>query len=497
MLLVMWHQPAWAEGERCYKQMSEVLECFVKLEDQNFSYEFEEEAPFKDYTLLTFDLTSQRWPIVEDDELQSTLWRHKLRIYVPKQVRYDTAMLYITGGYVRDKNGKPQFTSPKENFEYADVATNNKAIVAVLEDVPNQYQKVGDKWYKEDQIVAYTFRRVMDNPKENAYLAGHLPMVKAAVRGMDVTQKVLASRGIVIKQFLVAGASKRGWTAWLTALVDDRVKALMPLVIDILNIRKSITNICSQDLSSCPWALKDYMQEGLIARLNDPAFDDLAAIEDPFAYLQKDKKYVDRLNIPKYIINASGDDFFSPNGSDFYFDKLPGKNSLRVLPHAMHYFAGNPISDNLGNRVIFNEVMDTYFYMILNGVDAPKLTWKFSGDSVAVTTNAKPVRAKLWVAHNEKERDFRFLSSYGKVRLFLKTAGLWIAKKLGINYTPCDNCYASQPLELNCKGKCDFEVPLPVYDRGWRAAFVELVYLVDGREFTLTTGVDVSSQGKN
>ena len=87
-------------------------------------------------------------------------------------------------------------------------------------------------------------------------------------------------------------------------------------------------------------------------------------IEDPYSYLspEYDKKYQSRLSIPKYIINSSGDDFFVPDSSKFYFNKLPGnQNYIRYLPNSMHYLSGNPISDALGNQKKVDDAISTFY----------------------------------------------------------------------------------------------------------------------------------------
>src|SRR5260370_34813518 len=67
-------------------------------------------------------------------------------------------------------------------------------------------------------------------------------MTKSAVRAMDAVQEFKRSEAggkIKVEQFMVAGGSKRGWTTWTTAVVDQRVVAIAPLVIDLLNNEKS------------------------------------------------------------------------------------------------------------------------------------------------------------------------------------------------------------------------------------------------------------------
>src|SRR5260221_14575364 len=55
----------------------------------------------------------------------------------------------------------------------------------------------------------------------------------------------------------------------------------------------------------------------------------LMKIEEPYENRQ-------RLTVPKFIINAAGDQFFLPDSSQFYFDKLPGVKYLRYVPNTDH-----------------------------------------------------------------------------------------------------------------------------------------------------------------
>lgn len=53
------------------------------------------------------------------------------------------------------------------------------------------------------------------------------------------TSKSLA-RTQTLRRWIVAGASKRGWTTWLVGAVDPRVIGIVPLVMDELNFVQNI-----------------------------------------------------------------------------------------------------------------------------------------------------------------------------------------------------------------------------------------------------------------
>ena len=105
--------------------------------------------------------------------------------------------------------------------------------------VPNQplfFTDSPDQGRTEDNIIAYS-RVKHFTTKDDTWLV-RLAMVKSGVRAMDAIQEFLATEAggkINVDHFVVAGASKRGWTTWLVGAVDKRVVAIMPMVIDALN----------------------------------------------------------------------------------------------------------------------------------------------------------------------------------------------------------------------------------------------------------------------
>jgi hypothetical protein len=76
-------------------------------------------------------------------------------------------------------------------------------------------------------------------------------------------------------------------------------------------------------------AVGDYVRHNLRGRADDPKIKLLYAIEDPYSYRE-------RPTMPKFVVNASGDQYFPPDSSQFYFGDLPGEKYLRYVPNADH-----------------------------------------------------------------------------------------------------------------------------------------------------------------
>jgi hypothetical protein len=202
-----------------------------------------------------------------------------------------------------------------------------------------------------------------------------------------------------------------------------------------------------------------------------------------------DAKYKARLAIPKLIISASGDDFFTPDSSQFYFHKLPGEqNHIRFLPNSMHYFRGNAIADNTRSFASINDAIDHYFSFIIHNTQLPQSQWSFTKDSILLSTTAKPKTVKLWTAFNDKARDFRYVNNHSTFSLLKKKLMTYLFSEV------CDTCYEEQDVAITChdQGACKLIVLLPQKDYPtWRAAFLEVTHEVEGKEFTTSSEVGI------
>src|SRR5205807_4298343 len=110
------------------------------------------------------------------------------------------------------------------------------------------------------------------------------PMVKSVVRAMDVVQSFSQQEWQVkVQKFVISGASKRGWTTWLTGAIDPRVKAISPFVIDTLNMRKQ--NVHQREaFGAYSEEIDDYTGRGLVPMPDTPEANRLWNMVDPYFY---------------------------------------------------------------------------------------------------------------------------------------------------------------------------------------------------------------------
>jgi PhoPQ-activated pathogenicity-related protein len=416
------------------------LDRYVETPDPAYKYELVHTVKGNGYTADVLDLTSQTWR--QESEVNRTAWKHWLTIIRPNEVKHGKSLLYISGG--NNNSAAPK----SADEQVARIAVATQSVVAELRMVPNQPLVFSDdkKSRTEDEIIAYTWDKFLRGGDDNWPL--RLPMTKAAVRAMDTIVAHCEKAGVKIDGFVTAGGSKRGWTSWTTAAVDKRVVAVIPIVIDLLNIVPSFRHHLAVYGYYAP-AVGDYETMGIMKWEGSPRYAELMKIEEPYEYRA-------RLTMPKFLINATGDQFFLPDSWRFYYHDLPGVKHLRYVPNAEHSLRGSDAWMTLL----------ACYHAVLNQTPLPNYSWKIEKDgAIRVQTKDTPKEVKLWQASNPGARDFRLTS-------------------IGARWT-------ATPLAPQANGEYVAKVPAP--KRGFTAYMVELTYPsgVALAPFKFTTGVHV------
>ena len=420
------------------------LDRYVAAADASFGWKVLRDLPIEGGSATLLEMTSQRW--LTEKEVQRPLWTHWLTVVRPSQVTSDVALLYITGG----SSDRPPPARPPAWL--VEAARDTKTVTAELRLVPNQPVVFTDdparKPRSEDDFIAYTWDKFLRTGDDR--WPARLPMTKSAVRAMDTITAFSATPqggGHAVARFVVSGASKRGWTTWTTAAVDTRVTAIAPAVIDLLNVEPSFVHHW-RAYGAWSDAVKDYVEHGIMNWMGTPEFHALMRIEEPY-------EYRDRLTLPKFILNASGDQFFLPDSSRFYFDDLRGEKHLRYVPNASHSM----------DKTDALESVRAFYAAIVSGTPRPEVKWTFERDgSIKVVTKQRPDDVRVWQAVNAKARNFR--------------------------QDAIGNAYVSTPLTASGPNTWVARVPKPA--AGWTAFFVELTFPTGGRHpFKVTSGVRV------
>jgi len=385
-------------------------------------------------------LTSQSWR--DKSEVDRPLWEHWLVVVKPEKLKTNKAFLAVAGS----SNDRPM--PDGANALVSKIAAATGSIVAELRMVPNQpliFHGDGIP-RKEDDLIGYGWNQYLETG-DPTWLP-RLPMVKSVASAMDCLQEWSEQEGAKIEKFVVAGASKRGWTTWMIGATDPRVEAIVPIVIDVVNVEPSIRHHAAV-YGFWAKAIGAYYQHNILQRSDHPRMNEIHRIEDPYYYL-------DRLTMPKYIINGSGDQFFCPDSSQFYYDDLQGEKHLRYVPNVDHSV------DNNFDAVLS---MVAFYQMIITGKPRPNITWTFEDDgSIRMQSDTPPQQVLLWQANNPKARDFRLATigpAYKSTELKPEADGSWLGR-------------AATP------------------EKGWTASFIEVTYDTGGGfPFKVSTAVRV------
>ncbi len=360
------------------------LKSYLDTEDNAYTWEVKDSFELGGVQAYDLLLTSQKW--------REHTWKHQLTILVPNEVLYDGALLFITGGSLKD--GMPNWKSKEDADDtapMAQIAEQNKAVVAIIRQVPMQPLYDGD--LVEDQLISYT----LHNYKNDKDLTWPLlfPMVKSAVKGMDAVQEFSQQKlQKDITRFTVAGASKRGWTTWLTGASDKRVEAIGPMVIDVLNMPVSL------DYQIKAWneyseQINDYVKLEIPQTVKTKEGNALTQMIDPYSYR-------DKLTMPKIIFIGTNDEYWPVDAIKNYIKDIPGENFIHYTPNAGHGLNGGEkalkaLSGFWGQTLAKEPYTDLNYEL---NTDQTTATLSVESDSQNLKTGY------LWSADSE-DRDFR------------------------------------------------------------------------------------------
>lgn len=409
------------------------LEAYVASPDAAFHWEEVARQRLLGTETRLIELTSQRW--------RDTLWHHQLWLIDPTEGQGDRHALLFIGSGTWPTVGEPSREPPRDAARFVALARALETPVAVLRQVPFQPLLGG---LTEDSLIAETFLRFLDAPEEADWPL-LLPMVNSAVRAMDALQALTADWEAPLETFTLTGASKRGWTTWLTAAVDPRVAAQAPMVFDILDMEPQLAHQRRVWGAPSP-QIADYTQRGIDARLDSEAGRALQAMVDPY-------RYREHLTQPKLLVLASNDAYWPVDALNLYWDALPEPRHLLYLPNQGHRL--RDYARLLPSLVAFHR-------RVSRGEPLPALAWTYHCEEERVALRVRATEsvdeARAWVAQ-APTRDFR------------------------------EARWEPYPLEA---GDGELVLALPYPESGYLALFGELLFTeTPGERLTLSTTVQV------
>jgi PhoPQ-activated pathogenicity-related protein len=416
---------------------------YVAKEDKSFLWKLDRKTETDAGAVYDLAMVSQTW--------QGHVWDHALQVFVPKGAKPQaTVVLWNQGGTPNAGSGALGMA----------LAAKVGAPVAFLYGVPKQPLYDGKK---EDALIAETFVRFLETKDATWPLL--FPMVKSVVRAMDAVQAFAKQEWqFEVKQFVVTGASKRGWTSWLTAATGDpRVKAIAPLVIDTLNMPVQMKNQVSA-FGKPSEMIRDYTERKLVPIPDTPEATQLWQMVDPWVYR-------DKITVPKMIINGANDPYWPLDALNSYWADLKGEKYVTYVPNAGHDLRE---TDKDGRKELFPtrgvNALAAFCKCQVFDKKMPTMNWKLTptaeGGELEIVFEGECKLVRQWGA-NSPTRDFR--------------SARWTNSVLSNR--------SNRPLAVPGAETLRSGVKSPAKD--FRAIFLETEFEVDGLRFTLCTGVQI------
>lgn len=424
----------------CNNEIENPLKDYVYETQDEYSYKVVDSIIEDNWTGYHVRMVSGKW--LNEKLVDEVEWWHYVDIIIPKEVEFDKSLMFIDGGTKDEEFFRLDSTS----ISYA---IESKSVIANISNIPFQpinFLDSDQKDFYEDDLIAFSWNRFLKSGAKSSDIEWlpRLPMTRAVVRAMDLVQEIAKKNKINVKEFVVSGASKRGWTTWTTAAIDKRVIAIAPMVIDMLNLNESFENHY-RSYGEYSLAIQDYVNYSIPDWMSTKEFEILMKYVEPYYFKEK-------FTMPKLLINAGSDEFFSTDSWRFYFNELPGDKYLQYVPNVNHSLNGRYLNENLFS----------FYTRIINDQNFPNIVWEIKNDTLISKVNSEQdYKVSIWEANNQETRDFR----------------LWEEGKL----------WNQTPLKINSQD--EYKINLISDKNGYTATMLEFIFNPDSDfPLILTTG---------
>ncbi len=348
------------------------LDDYIARAEPAYKWEKASQRQIGKNLVTMLNVTSQTWQGID--------WTHKVEIVKPEKIDFPGyALLYLS-----------TTDSAFESILSQSLAGQLGATVIHVMGMPNQ-----PLWnMREDDLIAHSFAKYVETGDATWPLL--LPMTKGAFKSMEAVQEYTTQQNQPLNKFIVAGASKRGWTSWLMGSIDtqNRVVGIIPVVYDNLDLSKQLPHQFASWGEYSPM-IADYTRRGLQQLLSTPRGLELTRIVDPYTYRA-------RLTMPKLLVNGTNDPYWTTDALNLYWKDLPEPKSAYYAPNS-----GHKLEDN--QEKAFG-AMVAWFRRVAGGNTTPTLNLSVATENgqakFTLKANGDISKAVLWGTHSQTH-DFR------------------------------------------------------------------------------------------
>lgn len=433
-------------------------------------------------------------------ETNSHIWTYRVFVMIPDV--YDESIKH--NAFMTNEGSTGPFIDDMMKLVNITAFTGTVSIFMV-ENQDENFMYTDDSTGKmrgEDEIVAYSWMHYLNNPNDFEWVIT-LAMTKSVIKVFNAAADFVHNQeGFELTNYMISGASKHGWNAWLVGALDDRVIGIAPVAMDLLNMRENLRDHF-RSIGGWSYAFYPYYAEGLTYYLDAPTFAGLECMIDPMKWMPS---YLSK-NIPIYHTGNAGDEFFLITNALNYLDdaREQGLNIwnryLINVPHQMddHEMYQDDLWISL--RVFYYAVADgdwentlpTYDWNISQTSETGTIVVSVDSDTDVTCRTFGADSSKNWMDAEGERRDFRLTHFHYEPPYAVFSGILWHTNLHLPTITETDE-------------NKEFEVTWPQRedDWGYRAFYAELAMDLPGGIFvqdrapsrwTLATPANIMPEG--